>query len=70
LVRCSRIHLFQSRITDQIQNLLRQALYFNFDYYNAKGEGAFMNKPHIVQKHVSKYYTSWSTHDYPPSHTD
>jgi hypothetical protein len=33
-------------------NLLRQALWYNFDYYNAKGEGAFKNEPYILQMHV------------------
>lgn len=36
-----------------IQNLLRQSLYFNIDYYRSKGTGAFVNDDHIVQKHVS-----------------
>ncbi|KAF2210522.1 hypothetical protein CERZMDRAFT_45518 [Cercospora zeae-maydis SCOH1-5] len=34
-------------------NLVRQALYYNIDYYRAKGEGAFVNKEPIVQLHVS-----------------
>lgn len=34
-------------------NLLREALYYNIDYYREKGEGAFKNKDHIVQLHVS-----------------
>jgi hypothetical protein len=33
-------------------NLLRQALWYNFDYYNAKGEGAFKNEPYILRMHV------------------
>jgi hypothetical protein len=33
-------------------NLVRQALYYNIDYYRAKGEGAFVNEEPIVQKHV------------------
>lgn len=34
-------------------NLLRQALYYNVDYYRAKGTGAFLNEEHIVKAHVS-----------------
>ncbi|KAF7187165.1 hypothetical protein HII31_11546 [Pseudocercospora fuligena] len=34
-------------------NLVRQALWYNIDYYRAKGEGAFKNEDHVVQKHVS-----------------
>ncbi|SMR64022.1 unnamed protein product [Zymoseptoria tritici ST99CH_3D1] len=34
-------------------NLVRQALYYNIDYYRDLGTGAFQNEPHIVQKHVS-----------------
>lgn len=34
-------------------NVLRQALYYNFDYYSKKGDGAFKNEPHVVKMHVS-----------------
>ncbi|KAM3418223.1 hypothetical protein BST61_g4225 [Cercospora zeina] len=34
-------------------NLVRQALYYNIDYYRAKGTGAFENDEVVVQKHVS-----------------
>jgi hypothetical protein len=34
-------------------NMLRQALWYNFDYYNARGEGAFKNEPYILRMHVS-----------------
>ncbi|KAL5358083.1 hypothetical protein BJX96DRAFT_182665 [Aspergillus floccosus] len=34
-------------------NLLRKSLYYNYDYYHAKGEGAFVNDDYIVRKHVS-----------------
>ncbi|CAK1355972.1 hypothetical protein CB0940_00363 [Cercospora beticola] len=34
-------------------NLVRQALYYNIDYYRAKGTGAFVNDEMVVQKHVS-----------------
>lgn len=37
------------------QNLLRQALVWNFEYYHSRGEGAFQNDDAIVEKHVSKY---------------
>lgn len=36
-------------------NLLRQSLYYNFDYYKKLGRGAFKNEDHIVKAHVSKY---------------
>jgi hypothetical protein len=35
-------------------NLLRQGLYFNYDYYSTKGTGAFSNAPNILRVHVSK----------------
>jgi len=34
-------------------NLVRQSLYYNYDYYHAKGEGAFKNDDNIVRFHVS-----------------
>ncbi|CAG8948117.1 unnamed protein product [Penicillium salamii] len=34
-------------------NLLRQSLYYNYDYYHAKGEGPFVNDDYIVRRHVS-----------------
>lgn len=34
-------------------NLLRQSLYYNFDHYKKKGEGAFTNEPHILKLHIS-----------------
>ncbi|KAF4307442.1 hypothetical protein GTA08_BOTSDO03728 [Botryosphaeria dothidea] len=34
-------------------NLVRQSLYYNYDYYHRAGKGAFSNADHIVQKHVS-----------------
>ncbi|KAJ5135847.1 uncharacterized protein N7515_005125 [Penicillium bovifimosum] len=34
-------------------NLLRQSLYYNYDYYHAKGEGPFTNNDYIVRRHVS-----------------
>ncbi|KAL4981978.1 hypothetical protein BDW68DRAFT_182986 [Aspergillus falconensis] len=34
-------------------NLLRQSLYYNYDYYRSKGDGAFRNEDFIVRKHVS-----------------
>ncbi|KAL4995343.1 hypothetical protein BDV10DRAFT_203131 [Aspergillus recurvatus] len=35
------------------QNLLRQSLYYNYDYYRSKADGAFRNEDFIVRKHVS-----------------
>ncbi|KIW03546.1 uncharacterized protein PV09_05307 [Verruconis gallopava] len=34
-------------------NLLRQALYFNFEYYHALGEGAFKNDDQILKSHIT-----------------
>ncbi|KAF9883352.1 hypothetical protein FE257_003568 [Aspergillus nanangensis] len=34
-------------------NLLRQALYYNHDYYQDLGEGAFKNDDYILRRHVS-----------------
>ncbi|KAE8454357.1 hypothetical protein EG329_005282 [Mollisiaceae sp. DMI_Dod_QoI] len=34
-------------------NLVRQALWYNYDYYHALGQGAFKNEEFIVRKHVS-----------------
>ncbi|KAF4618389.1 hypothetical protein G7Y89_g14912 [Cudoniella acicularis] len=34
-------------------NLLRQTLYFNYDYYHKQGKGAFVNEDHIVRYHVT-----------------
>jgi hypothetical protein len=48
------------------QNLLRKALYYNYDYYHALGRGAFVNEDQIVKSHVSKYnLTSRSDSRYP-----
>ena len=37
------------------QNLVRQSLFYNYDYYHSKGEGAFQNNDYILQKHVCKW---------------
>jgi hypothetical protein len=37
------------------QNLVRQALYYNYHYYQDKGEGAFKNTDYILRKHVCKF---------------
>ncbi|KAK7545233.1 tat pathway signal sequence [Phyllosticta citricarpa] len=34
-------------------NLLREGLYYNYDYYKAKGEGAWVNSDHVIRRHVS-----------------
>lgn len=36
------------------QNLLRKALWYNFDYYHAQGLGPFSNDDNIIKFHVSK----------------
>ncbi|PQE10985.1 tat pathway signal sequence protein [Rutstroemia sp. NJR-2017a BVV2] len=33
-------------------NLVRQSLYYNYDYYHEQGKGAFVNDDNIVQYHV------------------
>ncbi|KAL4813771.1 hypothetical protein BDW67DRAFT_177599 [Aspergillus spinulosporus] len=40
-------------LTLTVQNLLRQSLYYNYDYYRTRGDGAFRNDDFIVRKHVS-----------------
>lgn len=35
-------------------NLVRQSLYYNYDYYHSQGKGAFVNEDNIVQYHVCK----------------
>ncbi|KAK5700588.1 hypothetical protein LTR97_005105 [Elasticomyces elasticus] len=35
-----------------VQNLLRQTLYWNYDYYNEKGTGAFMNDDGPFRSHI------------------
>jgi len=44
-----------SELTSMYQNLLRQALYYNFDYYHTLGQGAFKNDDTILRFHVSRY---------------
>ena len=34
------------------QNLVRQGLYYNFDYYKKLGAGAFVNEDMIIEKHI------------------
>ncbi|KAE8356226.1 hypothetical protein BDV28DRAFT_127613 [Aspergillus coremiiformis] len=34
-------------------NLLRQSLYYNYDYYHEQAQGAFVNEDYIVRRHVS-----------------
>jgi len=34
-------------------NLLRQTLKFNYDYYKARGEGAFQNEDYVVKVHAT-----------------
>ncbi|KAF2773847.1 hypothetical protein EJ03DRAFT_244463, partial [Teratosphaeria nubilosa] len=34
-------------------NLVRHSLWYNYDFYHAKGQGAFTNSDYILQKHVS-----------------
>ncbi|KAH8422512.1 uncharacterized protein LDX57_000266 [Aspergillus melleus] len=48
-------------------NLLRQSLYYNYDYYHKQGHGAFKNDDFIVRRHVCKYHTTTSTLTSPDS---
>ncbi|KAL2819571.1 hypothetical protein BDW59DRAFT_181645 [Aspergillus cavernicola] len=34
-------------------NLLRQSLYYNYDHYHSRGDGAFKNDDYILRRHVS-----------------
>ncbi|GLB11104.1 hypothetical protein AtubIFM57258_007523 [Aspergillus tubingensis] len=34
-------------------NLLRQSLYYNYDYYHDLGKGAFTNNDYVVRRHVT-----------------
>ena len=36
-------------------NLLRQSLYYNFEYYHALKKGAFKNEDGVLHAHVCKY---------------
>lgn len=40
-------------------NLLRQGLWYNFEYYTSQGEGIFANEPRMVKLHISKSGKSW-----------
>ena len=40
------------------ENLLRQTLHYNYDYYRDLGQGAFKNDEYIVKRHVSECYIS------------
>lgn len=40
------------------QNLVRQGLYFNYDYYKQMGTGAFVNDDMIVEKHICMFSTA------------
>ena len=35
-------------------NLVRQAVWFNYDYYKAQGGGPFKNEDNILRKHVGE----------------
>lgn len=37
------------------QNLVRQGLYYNYDYYKKMGTGAFVNDDMIVEKHICTF---------------
>jgi hypothetical protein len=50
LVRDIRADVRKKRLT--VQNLLRQALWYNFEYYHVLGKGAFQNDDRIVRLHV------------------
>lgn len=41
--------------TEEAQNLVREALHYNIDYYRGRDEGAFMNDNFVVQKHICEF---------------
>jgi hypothetical protein len=36
-------------------NLVRQSIYYNYEYYHARGQGAFKNNDEILHFHVCEY---------------
>jgi hypothetical protein len=42
-------------------NLVRQSLYYNFDYYSSRKEGAFVNEEPMLRMHVCKFNSSLLT---------
>ena len=44
-----------SNLTDFAQNLIRQGLYYNYEYYKAQGKEAFINSDRVVQLHVCEF---------------
>lgn len=51
--------VWSRRLTDP-QNLVRQGLYYNYDYYKKLGTGAFVNEDMIVEKHICKFVMTQS----------
>lgn len=45
-----------SRLLSSSQNLVRKALYFNYNRYKALGEHAFQNDEPILRRHVSEFF--------------
>lgn len=43
-----------SLINNNWQNLIRQSLFFNYEYYLKQGTGAFENEDHILRLHISE----------------
>lgn len=41
-----------------MQNLVRKALYYNYDYYKGMGTHAFANDDSIVKLHVCEWFSS------------
>jgi len=50
------------RLTSLKQNLMRKALWYNFDYYHKQGLGPFSNNDPVLKAHVSKYHYPCSRH--------
>ncbi|ETN46244.1 uncharacterized protein HMPREF1541_00428 [Cyphellophora europaea CBS 101466] len=44
--------LFQFEHDLHCLNLMRQALYWNYDHYVAQGEGPFAGTPYVIERHV------------------
>jgi hypothetical protein len=49
-----------------VQNLVRKALYYNYEYYRDLGEHAFKNDEGILHLHVCEYCPDRSSRPWAP----
>lgn len=49
--------MLRMKYTNTDKNLLRQSLYYNYDYYHTRGEGPFTNNDYILRRHVCMFYS-------------